>query len=663
MAVSLKHKFVSTKPDGLDSTLVNPTNWNDDHDLTMASGRMLGRVSAGTGAVEELTPEQARTLVDVPQAGVAGVNSRTASYTLLSSDRGKTIEVNVASSGTVTVPTNASVPFPIGTRIQIVQTGSGNVTIAGATGVTISAVSGGLVTSVQYGAITIYKRGTNEWIALPNEGVAGLDVVLAANAPSNLTLFDPLVVNGFHIVDPYGFAFVIIDDTFEIGAISAGSGSFDLLTADYQETANGSSYWAIQDEYGFDVARFDSKGLHTSKVITYTSDAIPTWTYENHIVIATGQSLSTGVNATPLLTTTQPYNSKMLSSGTKTYNSSPYTSATLVPLVEASTADGVESPLGGAAAFLNILIQRENNLSHTDHSFSVLGAATGLGSTPIGSHASGTTLYNRQVDVVSRMYTLSSSANNTAACLGLFWIQGESDVTTAQATYKADLIAYRSAFTSSVQAITGQTEPVKLFSYQTSSHLFYSQATPNSALAQLSAANEDAHIYLVTPIYHLDYSDGVHLTGVASRHLGAYMALAYKRVIIDGLDWKPLQPKSHIRQGNVCVITFDVPDGPLVLDTLSVTDPGNYGFALVNSAGSALTISSVSLAGPDRIKIVAASAIPSGAKVRYGWGNGATANSGPRTGARGCLRDSAGANLPSDFGLLHNWCVIFERSI
>jgi hypothetical protein len=141
------------------------------------------------------------------------------------------------------------------------------------------------------------------------------------------------------------------------------------------------------------------------------------------------------------------------------------------------------------------------------------------------------------------------------------------------------------------------------------------------------------------------------------------MALAYKRVIIDGGDWKPLQPKSHIRQGNVCVVTFDVPSGPLVLDTTAVSNPGNYGFALVDSAGAALTISSVSQIGPDRIKIVAAASIPSGAKVRYAWGDGATANSGPTTGARGNLRDSAGDRLMSDFGKLHNWCVIFERTI
>jgi hypothetical protein len=55
MAISNKHKYVSGKADGGDTSLVRPSNWNDEHDLTMATARMLGRTTAGTGAVEEIT--------------------------------------------------------------------------------------------------------------------------------------------------------------------------------------------------------------------------------------------------------------------------------------------------------------------------------------------------------------------------------------------------------------------------------------------------------------------------------------------------------------------------------------------------------------------------------------------------------------------------------
>jgi hypothetical protein len=63
MAVSLKHKFTNPKPDGSDATIVRPSNWNDEHDLVMTTSRLLGRVTAGTGAVEELTDSQVKTLL------------------------------------------------------------------------------------------------------------------------------------------------------------------------------------------------------------------------------------------------------------------------------------------------------------------------------------------------------------------------------------------------------------------------------------------------------------------------------------------------------------------------------------------------------------------------------------------------------------------------
>lgn len=55
MTVSLKHKFQSAKPDGADATIVRPSNWNDEHDLTLATGKLVGRSSAGTGSAEEIS--------------------------------------------------------------------------------------------------------------------------------------------------------------------------------------------------------------------------------------------------------------------------------------------------------------------------------------------------------------------------------------------------------------------------------------------------------------------------------------------------------------------------------------------------------------------------------------------------------------------------------
>ena len=54
MAISLKHTFTSPKADGVDSTLVQPSNWNAEHTITLAAGKVLGRDTSGAGAAQEL---------------------------------------------------------------------------------------------------------------------------------------------------------------------------------------------------------------------------------------------------------------------------------------------------------------------------------------------------------------------------------------------------------------------------------------------------------------------------------------------------------------------------------------------------------------------------------------------------------------------------------
>jgi len=54
MAIEIKHAFTSLKGDGGDATLVRPSNWNAAHSTSMATGRLLGRTTAGVGAFEEI---------------------------------------------------------------------------------------------------------------------------------------------------------------------------------------------------------------------------------------------------------------------------------------------------------------------------------------------------------------------------------------------------------------------------------------------------------------------------------------------------------------------------------------------------------------------------------------------------------------------------------
>ena len=87
-------------------------------------------------------------------------------YTLVADDAGQLITLSNASGITLTVPTNASVPFANGTQITIAQTNSGQVTVAGAVGVTVSASDSATKLRTQYSAATLIKTGTNSWILI-----------------------------------------------------------------------------------------------------------------------------------------------------------------------------------------------------------------------------------------------------------------------------------------------------------------------------------------------------------------------------------------------------------------------------------------------------------------------------------------------------------------
>lgn len=54
MTIQIKHPFVSAKGDGGDATLVRPSNWNAVHSTSIATGQLVGRLTAGVGAFEEI---------------------------------------------------------------------------------------------------------------------------------------------------------------------------------------------------------------------------------------------------------------------------------------------------------------------------------------------------------------------------------------------------------------------------------------------------------------------------------------------------------------------------------------------------------------------------------------------------------------------------------
>ena len=87
----------------------------------------------------------------------------TSDATLQLSDNSKLVLMNVGIANTLTIPTNTSVAFPIGTQILVTQKGVGQVTITPAVGVTVNVSDGRYKTLTRYSMATLIKTAVNEW--------------------------------------------------------------------------------------------------------------------------------------------------------------------------------------------------------------------------------------------------------------------------------------------------------------------------------------------------------------------------------------------------------------------------------------------------------------------------------------------------------------------
>ena len=93
------------------------------------------------------------------------VNAQTDSYELVLADAGKLIEMGKATAQNLTVPLNSSVAFPVGTRIDVLQTGAGQVTVVATGGVTVNAKTGRKLAG-QWAGATLIKRATDTWVLI-----------------------------------------------------------------------------------------------------------------------------------------------------------------------------------------------------------------------------------------------------------------------------------------------------------------------------------------------------------------------------------------------------------------------------------------------------------------------------------------------------------------
>lgn len=126
-------------------------------------------VSIDTAVTADLTTAQTltnKTLTD-PKINLA-FDAETASYTASLANNGQVVTMDNASANTFSIPTNASVAFPIGTQINVIQIGAGQTTIQAVTSGTTTIQSTGASAAApklraRYSMATCIKAGTDLW--------------------------------------------------------------------------------------------------------------------------------------------------------------------------------------------------------------------------------------------------------------------------------------------------------------------------------------------------------------------------------------------------------------------------------------------------------------------------------------------------------------------
>lgn len=389
-----------------------------------------------------------------------------------------------------------------------------------------------------------------------------------------------------------------------------------------------------------------------------TTPTINSFQELNHI-FSYGQSLSIGFASEGPISTTQRFNALMSSSGM--FDT---TFPSLAPMVQSVD----ETPVQGMAdAIAERIIAEQRVSSPADIDFTVLGSAPGVSGVSVAylSKGAGTGAYERVTSSCTNAKAAAAAINKTYGVFSVTWTQGEEDMVegTDPAVYTTAVKKLFSDLNTDLSAITLQTQPFPVVMYQVASWKRCGAPTPAIGLAQDAMCTNSSLLFLACPAYFFEYTDGLHLTGVSYKWMGAYYGRALKRILLDGFAWAPLRCTEAVAAGTSIIAKFNVPTAPLVLDTVNVSDPGNYGFNVVNSSGTDISISSVDVISENRVKIQTSAPIPTGCFLRYGW-NG-TETTGRTTGPRGCLRDSdplifdpTNLNLP-----MYNWCTMFQYQI
>lgn len=446
--------------------------------------------------------------------------------------------------------------------------------------------------------------------------------------------------------------------------IGISAPEMDVVSFKISQFTNG--VLCIDDEQGNMICKIDENGklinlasLDTSKrnLFGFQSKVI-------HFLLY-GQSNNDGGDVIAHATTEDIPFAYTFKEGARTASlngvANPKKLTTFVPLSISSSSK--EIPCYGLADEFSRLISKTGGLSLMDET-TFLHSTAAVGSSSIDSLKKGTTTYN---DLLSSVKCAFDNANGDYAVSVIPYAQGEADFGhKTGADWLADTRQMFSDLNTDIKAITGQKEDVRFLVYQNIGLQTATMTSTNEIPLALVELMMDENVHPICPFYIFEFKNtqSSHLITDHYKYFGAYMGLACKRVLIDGINLKPIVPREYIQVDATTIdIIYRNVMGHLVIDSDWVTDPGGYGY---NFTGG-VDVESVEVISSDRIRIKTSAAYV-GETLNYGL-QGLVYN-GRTAGNRGCIRDNSGYEntyTSSDGGVspfpLHNWVMMHTTNL
>lgn len=325
---------------------------------------------------------------------------------------------------------------------------------------------------------------------------------------------------------------------------------------------------------------------------------------------------------------------------------------THIAKVGVGSGDRGETPMEGFAKRLTTLA-RQMGIQYRMLSFTAA-----MGASSYNDIKKGTQIYANMLLALTKAKALAEARGWRIMVDGFIVKHGESDG--AGSGYAGHVAEWYADANTDVKAITGQTADTHFFFHMPSSAWSGKDAMQGMVAAQTSNIHIAGSDYAFLDAYSPDFS---HMLGPGYHLGGEMLAMAVRDTL-----WKPTPTKTCVqmtaasRSGTAVTLTYDVPVGPLAIDTTNMSDPGQKGFQFfAGSTEIAITNVAVTDNGTSdnvgTIVLTLASAPVSGAeRVEYAQ----KLQSDPRTLAnvlRGNVRDSAPETSQYDGRRLYRWGI------